>query len=604
MKNLFTFAMMLAAATSMTAQNWTDVSTAAEFQSALSELKPEVRLTADITCETTDPLLVDCAMVLDLNGHSLDLQSSLIHRGVEVFEIVDNSEAGTGSVTSSKYTIVCANPGEVIIRGGSFTSTSQYAVVSVEKYGVATIKGGQFKAQRHCRAIHNKGHLLIDGGTIIGADRDLEPVYTECGEPGTGITEVKNGAIYAGNRTPSKCFDNSYWSDGEEVEEGQTILPEGVYDGGAIVLDEKWAIPGTYYINYHVPEGAQVQPNYTHYFTPGTAVALPECDYRDNVPYVGWSTSADDTDNFMKEIPADANRNYQLYPVWKYVNIPDGVTPDFVPESISPAPDTQVESISEITLSYGEDVTAELNENAEDFGYIINRTTGEKVSKITITSGGWTGEVYLKAEPAVTTNGSYLVFVPAGVFGNDDWYYDDYLAGRCNPDLRYVYTIKNRPQGTTPTETDPVAGSTVSSLEKVTITFPGETNVLSNYIEEKITIKDADNNTVSEIDSFNVDSDPEKDNVMIITLPEPITAPGTYTMDIPEAFFSFDWWERDCSALSYTWTISNSSVNSIATEADSLVEYFTPQGIRVTDPRPGDMLIRRQGGKTEKIIVR
>lgn len=603
MKNLFTFAMMLVAATSLTAQNWTDVSTAAEFQSALSELKPEVRLTADITCETTSPLLVDCAMILDLNGHSLNLQSSIVHRGVEVFEIVDNSEAGTGAVTSSSFAVTCSTPGEVIFRGGSFTSTSQYAVVSVEKYGVASIKGGVFKAQRHCRAIHNKGHLLIDGGTIIGADGDLEPVYTECGEPGYGITEVKNGAIYAGNRTPSKCFDNSYWSDGDEIEEGQTILPEGVYDGGAIVLDEKWAIPGTYYINYHVPEGAQVQPNYTHYFTPGTAVVLPECDYRNNVPYAGWSTSADDSEFFMKEIPADANQNYQLYPVWKYVNIPDGVTPDFLPESINPEPNTQVESIVEITLSYGEDVTAELNENAEDFGYIINRTTGEKVSKITITTGGWTGEVYLKAEPAVTTNGTYQVFIPAGVFGNDDWFYDDYKSGRCNPDLRYVYTIKNRPQGTTPTEVDPENGSTVSNLSKVTITFPNQADITYSY-DDIITIKDANGNTISEIDFFNIESDPEKDNVMIINLPEPISAPGTYTMDIPEGFFSFNWWESDCSALSYTWTIANSSVNSIVVEADSCAEYFTLQGIRVTNPRPGEMLIRRQGGKTEKIIIR
>lgn len=603
MKNLFTFAMVLAATTSMTAQNWTDVSTAAELQSALSELKPEVRLTADITCETTAPLLVDCAMVLDLNGHSLDLQSSLVHRGVEIFEIVDNSEGGTGAVTSSSYAVTCATPGEVIIRGGTFTSSSRYAVISIEKYGVASIKGGLFKAQRHNRAIHNKGHLLIDGGTIIGADGDLEPVYTECGEPGYGITEVKNGAIYAGNRTPSKCFDNSYWTDGEEVEEGQTILPEGVYDGGAIVLDEKWAIPGTFYINYHVPEGVQVQPNFTHYFTPGTAVALPECDYRNDVPYAGWSTSADDTKSFMKEIPADANQNYQLYPVWKYVNIPDGVTPDFLPESINPEPNTQIESIVEITLSYGEDVTVELNENAEDFGYIINRTTGEKVSKINITTGGWTGEVYLKAEPAVTTNGTYQVFIPAGVFGNDDWYYDDYQAGRCNPDLRYVYTIKNRPQGTTPTEVDPENGSIVNNLSKVTITFPNQADITYSY-DDIITIKDANGNTISEIDFFNIESAPEKDNVMIITLPEPISAPGTYTMDIPEGFFSFNWWESDCSALSYTWTIANSSVNSIVVEADSSAEYFTLQGIRVTNPRPGEMLIRRQGGKTEKIIIR
>lgn len=604
-KTFYTLIMTAAMTMSVSATEWTDVSTAAEFKQALADLKEGVRLTADISDTSTSLLLIDCGMVIDLNGHRLDLNASLAHRGGDLFEIVDNSAAGTGAVHSTSSVLVCSTPGEVVLRGGSFTGEGYNGVISITKYGVVRLEGAKITAPPRGRAIINQGHLLIAGGTIVGADRDLSPVYTECGEIGYGVTEMTGGAVYAGNITPSTCFENSYWTDGDEVEEGQTILPEGVHDGGAIVLGEEWALPGTYYVNYHIPEGAQVQPNFTHYYTPGEAIALPECDYRDGVPFAGWSASADDTSALMTEIPADADRNYQLYPVWKYVGLPDAVTPDFTPQSVSPEPGTQVEAIETITLAYGEDVMAELREDAEDFGYVMNRTTGEKVSTISITTGGWTGEVYLTATPPVTDNGSYLVFIPAGVFGNDDWYYDDYQDGRCNPDLRYEYTIRNRPQGTTPTEVDPASGSVVESLSVIRITFPGETVVLDNYIDEKIEVRNESGDIVCEMDASCVESDEELDNVMILTLPEPITAVGTYTMTIPEGFFSFDWWERDCSALTYTWEIKQNGVECVVAPGEAEeTEYFSPQGIRIRSPRPGEMVIWRRGGETGKLIMR
>lgn len=605
MKKIYSLALLLGLTPGLAAAEVTDVATAAEFEAAIADLKTEIRLTADITSATTGAILVDNGLTLDLNGHALTLAGTLAHRGTETFTVTDNSTEQNGSITSTTTVLSANTTGPIVVKAGTIYGEGIEGTVGIGKYGSVTLEGGVIKSPRRGRAVTNRGLLYIKGGTIIGADHGLEPVYNECGEVDfpCGVTEMTGGAVYAGNMTPSPCFDNSYWTDGTDVEEGKAILPEGVHDGGAIVLDEKWAIPGTYYVNYHIPAGAEVQPNFTHYYTPGEAIALPECNYRDNVPYAGWATSADDTENMIKEIPADAAGNYQLYPVWKYVGFPDAVTLDFTTDNITPEPGSQVESITTITLAYGEDVTAELKDGVEDFGYIVNTTTGEQVSKLTITTGGWDGNVYITAETPVTANGTYMVFVPAGTFGNEDWYYDDYEDGRCNPDLRYTYKIHNRPTGTTPTEVDPADGSTVTALSTVTITFPGETDVIDNYIDTKITVTDADGNVVSELDAGMVENG-QADNVMVLTLPEPIVKAGVYTMSIPEGFFSFDWWERDCSALTYTWTVEpEDGIGAVEADA-AAAEYYTLDGVRIARPEAGQIVIMRRGTTVGKIIIR
>ena len=41
-----------------------------------------------------------------------------------------------------------------------------------------------------------------------------------------------------------------------------------------------------------------------------------------------------------------------------------------------------------------------------------------------------------------------------------------------------------------------------------------------------------------------------------------------------------------------------------AAEADASVEYFNLQGMRVANPQAGTLVIRRQGDKVSKLIVR
>ena len=42
----------------------------------------------------------------------------------------------------------------------------------------------------------------------------------------------------------------------------------------------------------------------------------------------------------------------------------------------------------------------------------------------------------------------------------------------------------------------------------------------------------------------------------------------------------------------------------LAEDENAPVEYFNIQGLRVSDPQPGQMVIRRQGSKVSKIIIR
>lgn len=47
-----------------------------------------------------------------------------------------------------------------------------------------------------------------------------------------------------------------------------------------------------------------------------------------------------------------------------------------------------------------------------------------------------------------------------------------------------------------------------------------------------------------------------------------------------------------------------SGLDEVIADENAPVEYFNLQGLRVSDPQPGQMVIRRQGSKVSKIIVR
>ncbi len=120
----------------------------------------------------------------------------------------------------------------------------------------------------------------------------------------------------------------------------------------------------------------------------------------------------------------------------------------------------------------------------------------------------------------------------------------------------FRYNVYSKPSETTPTEVTPADGSTVRELSVIEILFPGEDCVLVNTPDEMAYITDENGNKVCEL-SYDCMTENDDWDGVIITLPQPITAAGTYTLTIPDTFISFDWWERDCSELTFSWTVSS-----------------------------------------------
>lgn len=311
---------------------WTEVADAQSLAQAIETGTSGIRIIDDFETEYDQYIIIDHDLSLDLSGHKVTMRGSgFAFTGVSAGTICDLSEIGGGElITASRSSLLFINTaGSFTLLSGTISTTDKGSAIEVNK-GVRNvqIQGGAVKGSRNGYAVINKGYVTMTGGTIIGCDDGIEPVQNII----DGEFTMSGGAVYAGNNATLRCFDNVYWTDGEDEEQGRTILPEGVVYGGAIVLDEQYMIPGTYYLNYHLPDNVQRQPNITHYYNIGTQVTMPSCAYKDNKPFAGWSVSEDDTESTFMFISAENGGRYKLYPVWKYTNIPDAVVTDLIPE--------------------------------------------------------------------------------------------------------------------------------------------------------------------------------------------------------------------------------------------------------------------------------
>lgn len=544
---------------------YTEVSTPEQFLSALEQLKPAVRVMADLRIESESAILVDCECTLDLNGHTLSVSRPIGHRGTTSFIITDESEAKTGKLVGDNGALIAGTPGPVYLKGGEITNAvdASDAVINNTKFGNIFLEGAVITATHHSQALDNAGNFTINGGRIVGYYMSIAPVNNE----GEGLITFNAGAAYAGNRTNANCFENMIWSDGEETEIARTILPEGFFDGGAVVTSDEWAIPGTNYINYHLPEDALMQPG-NHYYYAEDEFDLPGCDYYKGVPFAGWSTAADLSGELMTHVAAGLGKNLDLYPVWKYTTISENCTPDLTPASVTPEPDTQVETLSQIVLHYGEgDFYANETEGRE-YGYITNSLTGEKVATLGQPSTDWDGNITFTASQEITASGTYRVFIAAGAFGSDDWYYSDYEEGRCNPDLFYKYTITK----VTDAEltVDPQPNTSVEKLDVIALTFRNGADVTYEYDGEcKLTSADGLTNLSLTWNQMSYEYLEEGDvtyEQVVITLDEPVTAAGTYTLQVPEGFFSYDYGSTPIAAFTLSWNVAESGVETLGTD--------------------------------------
>lgn len=531
-----------------------DVSNATEFKAAIEDKASHIRIASDFTADDDNVYQLWGDLVIDLNSHQLTLANSISPRNTISLTIDDLSEAKTGSIyCTGKYAITNYAEGYIYINNGTFDGGTTGFATICNLNGECYIRGGRINATRYTNAVQNNAKLYIEGGTIVGADSSAySPIVTQS----EGVTTMTNGAVYSGNKTHILCFETEYYDDPDWGYEGGTLnLPEGVVDGGAIVLDEKWAIPGTKYINYHLPADAQIYGN-THYYTPGSAFELPVPDTYKDQPFIGWSKSSDSQENLITAVSEDMAENLELYPVWKYTSINADVTPDWKPNDITPAAG-EVTSLKSFTLTF-DDETGTFDEVAQT-GYLKDLNTDTIVANLTF-DFDWDepAKVFVELDNEITEPGSYELYLPVGSFGDVDCYYSDCEYGRCNPDLRYKYIIKKVNNGETDNvETTPANGSTVDALETFILKFVDDECVFKSYSDITINLYDSDNNSVA-IATMDDLSYCDAENEISVTLQQRITTPGTYTLNIPAGTFDVGTWDYDrpSTELTFTYTIS------------------------------------------------
>lgn len=557
-----------------------------------------LRVAADFSTPDNLLFLLTDELTIDLNGHTITLDGDLAISGTGTLKITDSTAEQNGTIISTwKWMFVVSATSTLNIEGGNFISETDrpYPLIDILYPANVEINGGHFISPTLYNIIDNQSTLVINGGTFEGAGRYVVRTI------GYGVTSITDGAFYAGNKTHGNCFDNV--PDYEEEAIPELILPEGVIDGGAVVLSEQWAIPGTYYINYALPQGTVMQPG-NHYYYPGDEFTLPECDRNQGTPFAGWSESPDNDTALITEITAETAQNFQLYPVWKYVNLPSGVSPTLRSVSTNPEGGSTHEQLASLTLSFtsGEEMDLYLNEEMAAAACVqkVNYGIPKTYCGVTL-SPCWDGTLTVEFEQPVTAIGDYRIYIPVGAVGDSDYEYGDYQEGKCNPDIFVTFTINNNQASTKGMNVTPADSTTVDSLKEIRFIFEDST-VMYEY-DKEMSLTDSEGNILQTLTYMECGYDGDD---VLLTLPEEITAPGVYHLEIPFGFFAYEWGEDPIAATTYTWIVSNeNSVADIKASDVESTEYFDPSGRRLQAPSKGIMIVKQtlRDGTTRRYKV-
>lgn len=159
-----------------------DVSTAEELQSIFSS-GGEARLTDDITF--TDNTFITSDVILDLNGHTINISDKTLIPYDASLTINDTSASNTGTITSTaNFTIqngTSTKTGSLIINSGTIDCQGAYCIYN---YDNLVVNGGNISGDTF--VIYNMKDLTINGGFITSADLTI-------GNYAEGASVVMNG---------------------------------------------------------------------------------------------------------------------------------------------------------------------------------------------------------------------------------------------------------------------------------------------------------------------------------------------------------------------------------------------------------------------------
>ena len=210
-----------------------------------------------------------------------------------------------------------------------------------------------------------------------------------------------------------------------------------------------------------------------------------------------------------------------------------------------PASDTNVTTLSQVFLTADEPVY--LNETTVTaFNQVSRKSIDGKLTKDPDTEYG----AMITFDSEITDKGTWNITIPAGVFGDKTWFESQGTTGKCNDliDLYYDVTGKVSQDITA----DPENGSTVGAIYSIALTFGQE---IGQGYGQTAYVRDENGLRVAAISSENnVELDWDNYNRATVTLSEPITAAGEYTIAFPKGFFT-DAEGFDIDAFDLTYTV-------------------------------------------------
>lgn len=258
--------------------------------------------------------------------------------------------------------------------------------------------------------------------------------------------------------------------------------------------------------------------------------------------------------------------------------IPSGFT-------VTPAPDSEVESISEITIN-----TNYMDMVAPATGKI--KIDGNEMDVNIEVTGTWNDAIKLTLTEAVTTGGEHTVLIPAGFFK-----YNTFTSSNIESDL-FFFTLKVPGAGSTDPEPEtpvipnnfsiePTTGSEVESISEIvvkSILYEG----MQVYAGKSITV---DGNEIAvtgrQLDSWGSELE--------IKLANPVTTNGVHTVVIPAGTFKYSQMfgaASDNTEFRFTLIVANSDPE--VPEKPTIIKQ-QPEGTLKTYDRTGNYYYNYDG---------
>ena len=188
----------------------------------------ELKLTDDITL--TDNTAINEDVVLDLNGHTLDMSDKTLIPYAKL-TIKDTSSDKTGKITSTaSFTIQIGstnNPGSVVLDGGTIDCRGSYCVRVIAQ-STLTVNDGTILGTAY--PVYNQSNFVMNGGLVHSTTGYAVLNHTN------STFEMNGGTIKTDANYPAM---NLYGNCKATINDGQIIAlkeEEGGYSGNGISL--------------------------------------------------------------------------------------------------------------------------------------------------------------------------------------------------------------------------------------------------------------------------------------------------------------------------------------------------------------------------------